>query len=154
VYFTELLGPLLRTLIHLTSPSCAPSLGPPVKIVISYKVRSLSKETPFWSAFGLWFSFQPVLARRRVRPTESKRAPPDDEPDAPESWRQIGTDEDADRTFVFVAHRRPESVAWHVPETDKELMDGVGARDTTSKKGDDAFEMIFFMAMGIDNIGE
>jgi hypothetical protein len=33
-------------------------------------------------------------------------------------------------------------------------MDGVGARDTTSKKGDDAFEMIFFMAMGIDNIGE
>ena len=154
VYFPELLGPLLRTLIHLTSSSCAPLSVPPVKIVISYKVRSLPRETPFWSAFGLWFSFQPVLARRRVRPTESKRAPPDDEPDAPESWRQIGADEDADRTFVFVAHRRPESIAWHVPETDKELMDGVGTRGTTSKKGDDTFELILFMAMGIDDIGE
>ena len=139
VYFPELFGPLLHTLIHLTSPSYVPSSEPPVKVVISYKVRSLSKETPFWSAFGLWFSFQPVLARRRVRST--------DELDPQESWRQIGADEDADRTFVFVAYRRPESIACHAPETDKELMEGVGVQ-----KGDDTFETILFMGMGVDSI--
>ncbi|KAI9568202.1 hypothetical protein HD554DRAFT_2205118 [Boletus coccyginus] len=138
VYFPELLGPLLRTLIHLTSPSFAPSSGLSLKIVISYKIRSLSKETPFWSAFGLWFSFQPVLD-----------TPPDDESDAP--WKQFAADEDADQTFVFVAYRQPESIAWNVPETDKELMEGVGARGTTSKKGDDTFETILFMAMAVDN---
>ena len=149
VYFPELLGPLLRTLIHLTSLSCVPSSGLSLKIVISYKIRSLSKETPFWSAFGLWFSFRPVLARRRVRPIESKSALPDNEPDAP--WKQFGAEEDADRTFVFVAYHRPESITWNVPETDKELIEGVGARGTTSKKGDDTFEMILFMAMAVDN---
>ena len=138
VYFPELFGPLLRTLIHLTSPSCVSSSWLPAKIVVSYMIRSLPKETPFWTAFGLWFSFQSVLARR----------------DASEPWRQFGADEDTDRTFVFVAHRRPESIAWHVPETDKELMEGVGARDTTTKKGDDTFETILFMAMGIDNTSE
>ncbi|KAH0832894.1 hypothetical protein J3R83DRAFT_11846 [Lanmaoa asiatica] len=149
VYFPELFGPLLRTLIHLTSPFCvSPS---PVKVVISYKIRSLPKETPFWTAFGLWFSFQPALARSRVRSIESKNAPPDDEPDAPDPWRQFGADQDADQTFVFVAHRRPESIAWHVPKADKELMEGVGARDTTTRKGDDRFETILFMAMEIDN---
>ena len=82
--------------------------------------------------------------RRLVRPTESKKAPPDDEP---ESWTQIGADEGADRTFVFVAHRRPESIAWNVPEIDKELMEGVDVQ-----KGDDTFETILFMAMGVDSI--
>ncbi|KAG9314823.1 hypothetical protein JVU11DRAFT_3916 [Chiua virens] len=72
VYFPELLGPLLRALIHLTSPPCISPSGLPVKIVISYKIRSLSKETPFWTAFGLWFSFQPVVARYRVRPLAGK----------------------------------------------------------------------------------
>ncbi|KAG8213461.1 putative methyltransferase-domain-containing protein [Butyriboletus roseoflavus] len=151
VYFPELLGPLLRTLIHLTSASCALSSGPPTKIVISYKIRSLPKETPFWTAFGLWFSFQPVLARRRVRPVVSKNVPPGNKLDASEPWRRFGADEDAGRTFVFVAHRRPESITWHVPKSDKELMEGVGARGTTTKKGDDTFETILFMAMGIDN---
>ncbi|KAF8557121.1 hypothetical protein OG21DRAFT_1505750 [Imleria badia] len=156
VYFPELFGPLLRTLIHLTSLPWAPSSesGPPVKSVISYKIRSISKETPFWSAFGLWFSFHPILARHRVRPIESKHAPLDDEPDATEVWRQFGTLEDTDRTFVFVAHRRPESFAWHVPETDKELMEGVGARGTAATKGDDTFETILLMSMGIDNTSE
>lgn len=149
VYFPELLAPLLRTLIHLTSPSFAPLSGLSLKIVMSYKIRSLSKETPFWSAFGLWFSFWPVLARHRVRPIESKTALPDDESDAP--WKQFGADEDADQTFVFVAYRRPESIAWNVPETDKELMEGVGARGTTSKKGDDMFETILFMNMAVDD---
>ena len=152
VYFPELFGPLLRTLIHLTSPSS----GPPVKIVISYKIRSLLKETPFWIAFGLWFSFQPVLARRRVRPFERSilNAPPGNKPDASEPWRQLGANEDADRTFVFVAYRRPESIAWPILNTDKELMEGIGARNTVKKKGDDTFETILFMAMGIDNTSE
>lgn len=154
MYFPELLGPLLRTLIHLTSPSCVPPSGPPVKIVISYKIRSLPKETPFWIAFGLWFLFQPVLARRWVRPAQSKNAPPEGEPNTTEPWRQFGADDDADRIFVFVAYRRPESITWHVPETDKELMEGVGARGTSAKKGDDTFETILFMAMGMDNPGE
>ncbi|KAG6370841.1 hypothetical protein JVT61DRAFT_11053 [Boletus reticuloceps] len=103
VYFPELLGPLLRTLVHLTSLPRAPSSGPPIKI-ISYKIRSLSKETPFRSAFGQWFSFQPVLARRRVRPIEGKNAPVEGEPNTPEPWRQFVAHEGTDRTFVFVAH--------------------------------------------------
>ena len=147
VYFPELFGPLLRTLIHLTSLPCLAL----VKIVLSYKIRSLSKETPFWSAFGLWFSFQPVLARRRVQPIESKNAPFDD---GLGPWRQFEAYEDRDRTFVFVAHRRPESLAWDVPESDKELMEGVGAQDTIATKGDDTFETILFMSMGIDDTGE
>ena len=77
-------------------------------------------------------SLVPVLVRRRVRPTGSKRAPPDDDP---ESWRQIGADEDADRTFVFVAYRRPELIAWHASGTDKELMEGMGPEHSIQKVG-------------------
>ncbi|KAH9041670.1 hypothetical protein EDB85DRAFT_1842180, partial [Lactarius pseudohatsudake] len=52
VYF-----PLLRTLLHLTAAD--------PRVVISYKIRSLTKEMAFWSAFGLWFTFAPVLMRAR-----------------------------------------------------------------------------------------
>ncbi|KAH9047360.1 hypothetical protein EDB84DRAFT_1263811 [Lactarius hengduanensis] len=54
VYF-----PLLRTLLHLTAAD--------PRVVISYKIRSLTKEMAFWSAFGLWFTFAPVLMRARGR---------------------------------------------------------------------------------------
>lgn len=128
--------------------------APPVKVVISYKIRSLAKETPFWTAFGLWFAFQPLLARRRVRTVESKDGLLNDALDVSEPWRQFGADGDSDRTFVFVAHRRPESIAWHIPETDKELIDCVHAQGTAMKKGDDTFETILFMAMGIDDTDE
>lgn len=90
VYFPELFGPLLRTLIHLTSLSCIGSSEPLTKIIISYEIRSLSKETPFWTAFGLWFSFHPVLVCRRVRTLESKSGPLEVESDNAGSWRQIG----------------------------------------------------------------
>ncbi|KIJ67030.1 hypothetical protein HYDPIDRAFT_128613 [Hydnomerulius pinastri MD-312] len=139
VYFPELLGPLLRSLIHLTSPFCtASSTSTPIKIIISYKVRSLSKETPFWAAFGLWFYFEPVLARRVHATDECERGP----------WRQYGAD-DADRTFIFIGYRRPESMLWEVPESDMDLIDGVGAQGTAMKKADDTFETILFM--GIDD---
>ncbi|KAF9223897.1 hypothetical protein BS17DRAFT_754019 [Gyrodon lividus] len=151
VYFPELFGPLLRTLIHLTSPPCIPPRpsSSPVKLVVSYKIRSLHMETPFWTAFGLWFSFQPVLARRRIPPVES--ALRNDDSDNPEPWRQFGADDDADRTFIFVAFRRPESMGWDVPESDRDLVGGIGARGTLGKKGDDTFEAILFM--GMDDTG-
>ncbi|KAF8841800.1 hypothetical protein BDN67DRAFT_1002090 [Paxillus ammoniavirescens] len=148
VYFPGLFGPLLRTLIHLTSPPYAPPpSSPPIKLIISYKIRSLQMEAPFWTAFGLWFSFQPVLARRRILPVGS--AARDDDSDSSGPWMQFGADDHAERTFIFVAYRRPESMAWNVPESDKDLTDGVDARGTPTKKGDDTFEAILFM--GIDD---
>jgi hypothetical protein len=42
------------------APHAAATAAPPW-IVISYKIRSLT----FWSAFGLWFTFAPVLVRAR-----------------------------------------------------------------------------------------
>ena len=99
-------------------------------------------------AFGLWFSFRPILARRRTWCKDAFLS------EASESWRQFGADEYVDRTFVFVAHRRPESIAWNVPETDAELMAGVGAWNTSTKKADDTFETILFMAMRLDSTGE
>ncbi|KAI0319528.1 putative methyltransferase-domain-containing protein [Amylostereum chailletii] len=131
VYFPELLAPLLRTLLYLTSLS-APR---PPAIVIAYKVRSLAKETPFWSAFGLWFAFAPVLVAS-CAPSESA---------ARSRWTRLGADADA---FVFVARRRAESMAWDVPGDDEALMRGVGARGTDAPKNDDAFELLLLMAMG------
>lgn len=137
MYFPELFGPLLRTLIHLTSLTQCPLTleSKPVKVVISYKIRSLPKESPFWSAFGLWFTFQPVLFRR-CNETDGHD----------EEWTSFGAVE-GDRTFIFVAYRRPESFAWEVPPSDRDLIDGVGARDTDKRKGDDAFETLLFMTM-------
>ncbi|THU75270.1 hypothetical protein K435DRAFT_881209, partial [Dendrothele bispora CBS 962.96] len=47
-----------------------------LQIIISYKIRSLSKETPFWSAFGLWFSFEPVLVRPTSRTAQGSSSIP------------------------------------------------------------------------------
>ncbi|KAH7884481.1 hypothetical protein F5I97DRAFT_2037479 [Phlebopus sp. FC_14] len=136
VYFPELFGPLLRSLIHLTSPPCTSfDAAQLVKIVISYKIRSLPKETAFWTAFGLWFSFHPVLARHVGVVDESG------------PWKQLGAGDYADRTYVFVASRRPESLSWEMPLSDKDLIEGAGARGTPSKKSDDTFETILFMGM-------
>jgi len=108
IYFPELLAPLLRSLLHLTSllpRELTPSL------IISYKIRSLVKESSFWSAFGLWFHFWPVLIRDKSNDGE---------------WRRFGSDLD-DTTFLFVAHRRAESFDWEIPALDDELLGGVGA---------------------------
>ncbi|KAH9481698.1 hypothetical protein JR316_0006225 [Psilocybe cubensis] len=103
---------------------CGPS------ILISYKIRSLSKETAFWSAFGLWFEFYPVLVKDN------------DEGD----WQRFGANFD-DTTFLFTAHRRPESWSWVVPTTDSDLLAGVGSKGTDTKKYDDTFENLLLMGV-------
>ncbi|KAF9466642.1 putative methyltransferase-domain-containing protein [Collybia nuda] len=139
VYFPELLGPLLRTLIRLTSSPLCPELvsdtcvdsGPVV--VISYKIRSLLKEAPFWSAFGLWFKFKPVL----VKDTAVEG-----------HWQRFGQLMENDMMFVFIAHRQPGSCAWELPTSDQELLDGRGAWGDNTVKGDDTFETLLFMTLG------
>ena len=132
MYFPELIGPLLRTLLHLTAPvliRTLPVVSP--QVIISYKIRSLSKESPFWSAFGIWFTFAPVLVRARSEDKNSE-------------WERFDSGGDRD-VFLFIARRRPESLSWTVPEDDLGLLEGVGARGTEERKGDDGFEMLLLM---------
>ena len=141
VYFPELFGPLLRSLLLLTTtpftsrPSSSSQMEPlpTTSLFISYKVRSLPKESVFWSAFGLWFDFRPVLVRDTS--IHSKWL-----------WERFGADFD-DLTFVFVAYRRPESYDWRVPVLDEDLITGVGACGTDSRKSDDTFESLLVMLM-------
>ncbi|KAF8271166.1 hypothetical protein EI94DRAFT_1721030 [Lactarius quietus] len=85
----------------------------------------------FWAAFGLWFTFAPVLVRARSG--------------GGSRWERLGDGE----AFVFSARRRPESFAWSAPEDDTALLEGVGASGTEERKGDDAFEL--FLLMGVDD---
>lgn len=62
------------------------------------------------------------------------------------NWRRFGLPSD-DAIFVFVARRRPESYAWEMPTSDKELLDGRGARGDNSVKADDTFETLLFMTL-------
>ena len=91
------------------------------------RVRSLEKETPFWRAFGAWFDFKPVLCRER-RPTLSQSGPESFDG----SWRRVGYDSE-DTTFLFVAHRRPETLERLVPKEDSALL---------AKYLDDTFESL------------
>jgi len=151
VYFPHLLAPLLRSLIHLTS---LPSSLPQPTIIISYKTRSLQKESPFWSAFGLWFTYEPVLYRRhRNSPLPSRQG--NRESDHPP--RNIRSNEDSQpswaryhapsSTYIFIAHRRTASLDWNVPEDDGDLLGGVGAHGDQRRKGDDAFDLMLLMSM-------
>ncbi len=125
MYFPELLAPLLRKLLHLTAAADP-------RIVISYRIRSLTKEMAFWSAFGLWFTFAPVLVRARSGGS---------------GWESFGAGGDRE-VFVFTARRRPESFSWSAPKEDTALLEGVGAWGTKERKGDDAFEL--FLLMSVD----
>ena len=107
-------------------------------MLLSYKMRSLSKETPFWSAFGLWFEFVPVLARR-----------PSAKGGENASWSRFSPGDASDETFVLVARRRPESLQWTVPEDDSALLSGVGAYFSESPKSDDQFEQLLLMGLDI-----
>ncbi|KAL1660630.1 putative methyltransferase-domain-containing protein [Schizophyllum commune] len=129
VYFPELLAPLLRALLSVSAAPFIDRASPPT-IAISYKVRSLVKESPFWSAFGLWFNFAPVLAK-----------------DSRGRWRRVGAIEGAgdDAMFLFVAQRKAESLDWPIPDSDEELLGGVGAEGTMSRKGDSTFESLLLM---------
>jgi Lysine methyltransferase len=143
VYFPELLAPLLRTLIQLSSPPFIPTPESRtsehgLKIVMSYKIRSLAKEAAFFSAFGLWFAFEPVIARPNPKKGEALQSP----------WSRFGTSLDG-QDFIFVARRRPESMTWGLPDDDQKLLDGVGAWGTDSRKSDDTFEML--LLMGLDD---
>jgi hypothetical protein len=120
VYFPELLAPLLRSLIQLTSSPPAP------EVIISYKIRSLAKETPFWCAFGLWFEYSPVHERKK------------------HGWIRFGAELDL---FVFCAKRRSESYLWTVPEDNVALLAGSGAWGTEERKCDDTFELLLLMGM-------
>ena len=134
IYFPGLFAPLLRTLLDLTSPPFVAELGKTLArplIFISYKVRSLTKESTFWAAFGLWFDFRPVLVRETLRPNSDQ-------------WRCFGVKSD-DTTFLFVAHRRPESYLWTIPLLDEELLSGVGVNGSDFPKSDDTFERLLMM---------
>ncbi|KAG6828625.1 hypothetical protein H0H92_007270 [Tricholoma furcatifolium] len=138
IYFPELLAPLLRTLLHVTSsPFSSPAQADGITVVISYKLRSLSKETPFWSAFGLWFRFEPVL----VMDASSEAI----------LWQRLGASMD-DPVFIFIGYRRPESFSWAIPESDSDLLSGRGAMGNNGVKSDDTFETLLLMTM--DDINE
>ncbi|KAF8150702.1 putative methyltransferase-domain-containing protein [Crassisporium funariophilum] len=139
VYFPELLAPLLRSLLHLTSPAFFSSTAPVSdtqgpSIFISYKIRSHAKESLFWSAFGLWFDFRPILVKDHL--SDGK-------------WTRFGSEFD-DNPFVFIARRRPESYTWDISSVDNDLLGGVGASGSNSRKGDDTFENLLFMALHQD----
>ncbi|GAA5878403.1 hypothetical protein JCM3774_002825 [Rhodotorula dairenensis] len=137
IYFEFLYGPLLRTLIALTEPrksfGATSGVEPPTPTVIfSYKVRSLTREEPFWRAFGRWFEFDPVQVGRRRR-TPQPDPPADPEPDNPAQgqeedelvWTRYGSEmgsssdpafggttsigDKDDELYVFVCWRHPST---------------------------------------------
>ena len=63
-----------------------------------------------------------------------------------DSWTRFGESGDGD-VFVFVATRRRESYLWVVPSDDKELLEGVGAGGSNTRKGDDTFEQLLLMQL-------
>ena len=153
VYFPDLLAPLLRSLIQLTS---LPPSSPQPTIIISYRIRSLPKEIPFWSAFGLWFSYEPVLYRRSQHPLlPSHQENGDYETGRPPSNTHSNVEPETDwaryhaasSTYIFIAHRKNISLNWSVPEGDRDLLEGVGAYGDRRRKGDDVFELMMLMDM-------
>ncbi|KIO34394.1 hypothetical protein M407DRAFT_16920 [Tulasnella calospora MUT 4182] len=136
VYFPPLIPLLLRTLLQLTSrrPDEDATI-PSVEVIISYKIRSYTFETPFWRAFGAWFEFRPVFLRCRDR-SEDDDEQSDDKRWS--DWTRFGSLESGDTHdyFVFVGRRRAESHAWPVPGSDEELM---------TARGDDTFETLLML---------
>ncbi|KAF8589434.1 hypothetical protein K439DRAFT_1332591 [Ramaria rubella] len=119
VYFPELFSPLLRSLLQLTSPPFSTATQP-VEVIISYMVRSIPKEMPFWNTFSAWFNFTPVLVRNI-----SSSMP----------WERFG-DQGENTLFIFIATRKLESFDWTLPD-DVEVM----------RREDDTFETILLMSM-------
>lgn len=50
-------------------------------------------------------------------------------------------------TYIFIARRKNISLSWSVPESDKDLLEGVGAYGDRRRKGDDTFELMMLMNM-------
>ncbi|KAG9053865.1 hypothetical protein FS842_006927 [Serendipita sp. 407] len=164
VYFPSLLAPLLRSLIHLTSPDFLSGSSTQATILMSYRVRSLEKESPFWRAFGTWFDFEPVLTRRIserdplhneygrfASDYDSKKAGGSDkedkttnedgdgDEDGSDCWRRVGWDETG-LSFLFRARRKPETLSWICPKDDDKLLYG--------SRGDDRFEILLMLCSG------
>ena len=57
-----------------------------------------------------------------------------------QDWHSFGPD-----GAIFVARRRPESIDWAVPDSDTDLLTGVGALGTSMRKIDDTFESLLMM---------
>ncbi|KAM0747043.1 hypothetical protein T439DRAFT_305974 [Meredithblackwellia eburnea MCA 4105] len=134
VYFPFLYPPLLRTLIALTEPlskSNGDNQGESPTLLIAYKVRSLVREQPFWSAFGRWFTMKPVLIQERS-PTSCDPSQP---PPPPPSWTRFGSTDDI---YIFCCHRKPSTLHHRVPISDEHLMRGGPGVPTA----DDQFEMM------------
>ncbi|PWZ02330.1 hypothetical protein BCV70DRAFT_62014 [Testicularia cyperi] len=177
VYFPELLPPLLRSLITLSEPSSAVQTMQGPELVISYKIRSLVKEQPFWSALGAWYDFRAVdCRRRRQRKPELDRSKQDAENDkkgpADYEWHRFGSlpsdhgapPDDDQELFIFVGQRRPETFGCRAPHTDGELMqgkllrrhndagpetDGDKWRLELSTSGQDYFEWLLLSGVGV-----
>ncbi|PWN39101.1 hypothetical protein IE81DRAFT_318425 [Ceraceosorus guamensis] len=140
VYFPELLPSLLRTLVWLTDLASRSGFGDSAKldsggnatsplVLISYKVRSLIKEQPFWTAFGTWFDFEPVRFRKRshtglpyndASPTKAK---------AEQGIRSLSTSQDPwtewdHSMYIFVARRKVGTLGCLPVDDDAMFMDG------------------------------
>lgn len=154
VYFPELLPLLLRSLIHLSEPPSVGDCGP--ELIISYKIRSLVKEQPFWSALGSWFDYCAVNAQTCAVGQDQK-----------DSWHRFGStpaDYNADsgdgqEYFLFVGRRQQDSLGCKPPANDSDLMQGKRCRlDTRSGTPEyrlelapaqnDYFEWLLLSSMG------
>ncbi len=67
--------------------------------------------------------------------------------DTSNSWTRLGSSDGSD-IFIFIARRKPESLTWEIPSSDEELLGGVGARGSRTRKGDDTFEGLLLMGLG------
>lgn len=174
VYFTELLAPLLRSLLDLTDVAeGGPGDSTPTPVLIAYKIRSMTKELPFWTALGRWFDVDVVHCRRRRRARrkgagEETSEEKEEEPRPSEEWHRFGSlqgdlardsehdvvdaDEMSDDAyFVLIARRKTSTQGWSAPEDDAELMAGWMCRDDEKRMGTggaDWLEWCLMSAMG------
>lgn len=149
VYFPELLSPLLRTLLQLTTTDQSTTT---TKVIISYKIRSLPKEEPFWRSFGAWFDFAPVLISQSNQSDFGRRFGTKKSDMYPFNQAPIHLqDQDAgDDVFIFVATRRPETLSCEPVSDDGKLMEGfMRSKDgkEVQGKGIDEFELILMASL-------
>lgn len=139
VYFPELLAPLLNTLLDLTNEA------PHAEVVIAYKIRSLAKEQPFWTALGAWFDLAwtqctiPLQAPAPfgTRATHFVHPPPCDAHGTP-----------LDDYLLLIAHRKPHTLAWERPKNASALLSGmyIVHGEHVHGSGTDTFEWIMLSA--------
>ncbi|PWN25144.1 hypothetical protein BDZ90DRAFT_262592 [Jaminaea rosea] len=123
----------------------------PPPVLIAYKIRSMTKEMPFWTALGRWFDVEVVHCRRQRRAVRSGGDVEKQDPRASEEWHRFGSlrgdlddglDEEGDETsedayFVLIARRKACTQGWSAPpEDDQALMAGWMHRDEDRRRGD------------------